>query len=392
MSKYIVILNTVKNNRGSEALARGISEIICHNESNAEVWIVSNDADIEELPPLPNTKGFIRKSTVTKKNLIMGAIYTFFKKVLKLRTAAASIRYSKLIDICKKSDVVICVGGDNYDIHYNMFENLHELHSVIRIKANARMIMYDCSFGENDITDEVISDISQFDAITVRERTSKQNLTTKYSKKDIRYYPDPAFAMPLEVVDFPQGWKKGKMVGVNLSSLILDPQYGGSAEVTFAAYQNMVKKIIEKGYTPIFVPHVMGGSDYKPLEKLYQACESYGDMLLLGEDYNAAQLKYIISQCQMFIGARTHSTIAAYSSCVPTLVIGYSVKSVGIARDLFGTDENYVLKVDKVDDKEQIANAFLWLNENQNDIRTHLNAVMPEYIKEAYNSYSIIKR
>ena len=47
----------------------------------------------------------------------------------------------------------------------------------------------------------------------------------------------------------------------------------------------------------------------------------------------------------MFIGARTHATIAAYSSCVPTLVVGYSIKARGIAKDLFGTDEGYVLPV-----------------------------------------------
>ncbi|MFR4670990.1 MAG: hypothetical protein ACLT69_14285 [Intestinibacter bartlettii] len=55
-------------------------------------------------------------------------------------------------------------------------------------------------------------------------------------------------------------------------------------------------------------------------------------------------IKGYISRCRLY-RARTHATIAAYSTCVPTLVIGYSVKAKGIAKDIFGTYENYVLPV-----------------------------------------------
>ena len=57
------------------------------------------------------------------------------------------------------------------------------------------------------------------------------------------------------------------------------------------------------------------------------------------EDHNCMELKGIISKCRFFVGARTHSTIAAYSMGIPTLVVGYSVKARGIARDLLGGEE-----------------------------------------------------
>jgi polysaccharide pyruvyl transferase WcaK-like protein len=47
-------------------------------------------------------------------------------------------------------------------------------------------------------------------------------------------------------------------------------------------------------------------------------------------------MKWIIAQCSVFAGARTHSTIAALSSGVPTLSIGYSLKARGINRDIYG--------------------------------------------------------
>ena len=66
------------------------------------------------------------------------------------------------------------------------------------------------------------------------------------------------------------------------------------------------------------------------------------------------ELKGYIARCRFFVGARTHATIAAYSSCVPTLVLGYSVKSRGIARDLFGNEENYVLPVQSLQEPDEL--------------------------------------
>ena len=95
------------------------------------------------------------------------------------------------------------------------------------------------------------------------------------------------------------------------------------------------------------------------------------------------QLKGYISRCRFFIGARTHATIAAYSTLVPTLVLGYSVKSRGIATDLFGTGEHYVLPVQQLCTADAMTDAFQWLMEHEEDIRSRLKAEMPRYIEDA---------
>ena len=93
----------------------------------------------------------------------------------------------------------------------------------------------------------------------------------------------------------------------------------------------------------------------------------------------------------MFIGARTHATIAAYSSCVPTLVLGYSVKSRGIAKDIFGTDENYVISVQGMKNANLLSEGFLWLLENEKSIKSHLYSMMPDYINRVYNAGTLVK-
>ena len=85
----------------------------------------------------------------------------------------------------------------------------------------------------------------------------------------------------------------------------------------------------------------------------------------------------------MFIGARTHATIAAYSTCVPTLVMGYSIKAKGIAKDLFGKYENYVIPVQSLSKDEDLSLAFDWLHQNEDSIRTHLKEFMPSYCEKS---------
>ncbi len=55
---------------------------------------------------------------------------------------------------------------------------------------------------------------------------------------------------------------------------------------------------------------------------------------LLGE-YSAKEYKGIISRCELFIGGRMHSVIAAMSSGVPPVLIQYSHKARGVM-DLMG--------------------------------------------------------
>jgi polysaccharide pyruvyl transferase WcaK-like protein len=99
---------------------------------------------------------------------------------------------------------------------------------------------------------------------------------------------------------------------------------------------------------------------------------------------NCNELKGYISQYKMLITARTHASIAGYSSCVPTLVLGYSIKSKGIATDLFGTYENYVLPIDELKTENDLTNNFLWLEEHYENIKQHLKEIMPYYKNRCY--------
>jgi hypothetical protein len=72
--------------------------------------------------------------------------------------------------------------------------------------------------------------------------------------------------------------------------------------------------------------------------------------------------------------------------------MGYSVKSRGIARDIFGGEQNYVLPVQEMSKPEQLCKAFRYFLKNEHNIRKHLEKVMPAYIKNAGEAAVMLKQ
>ena len=83
---------------------------------------------------------------------------------------------------------------------------------------------------------------------------------------------------------------------------------------------------------------------------------------------------------RFFIGARTHATIAAYSTLIPTMVLGYSVKSKGIAKDIFG-EEKLVLNLKEISDSSKLIEKFQEMVRDEEEVIQTLANNIPR-IKE----------
>ncbi|MBR2871639.1 MAG: Coenzyme F420 hydrogenase/dehydrogenase, beta subunit C-terminal domain, partial [Clostridia bacterium] len=147
------------------------------------------------------------------------------------------------------------------------------------------------------------------------------------------------------------------------------------------------------------IPHVYTTTsdlyhDLPILKRLFKEINS-PRISIVDKEYDCEQLKYIISKCRYFIGARTHSTIAAYSMKIPTLVIGYSVKSKGIATDLFGQYENFVLPFKELQSDDELLNAFILLVKNEKWIKQRYEEFLPCYkqsLLDAVNNYLLCEK
>ena len=72
--------------------------------------------------------------------------------------------------------------------------------------------------------------------------------------------------------------------------------------------------------------------------------------------------------------------IAAYSTGVPALAISYSVKSIGIARDLLGDAERYAVEWKKIGESCVLRQRFQDLMADEAQLRARYRRVLPEYM------------
>ena len=210
--------------------------------------------------------------------------------------------------------------------------------------------------------------------------------------KNVIYAPDSAFLLPVGNAPAVPGLMPENAVGINLSPLIMQSEKSGG--IAMKNYQVLVERILQTTDLQVaLVPHVVweGGDDRQPLTALYEQYKDTGRVFLV-PDANCKDLKALISRLRFFVGARTHSTIAAYSTGVPTLVCGYSVKARGIATDLFGESEGYVVPVQGLEREDALAEAFSALFAREDALRGHLQAKLPDYIAQARSVADAIAR
>lgn len=297
-------------------------------------------------------------------------------------------RFQDLLSKVKKGDIYLSIGGDNYC--YEGVETLIGQNYWLH-KKGAKTVLWGCSVEPELVNQpELAEDFARYDLITARETISYEAL--KEVNNNTILVSDPAFTLPRQDLELPKGWKEGNMVGINVSPLIMKSAEDGN--LIIETYATLMQYILDyTSYGIALIPHVVwkNNNDLEPLELLYNRFKDSNRIVLI-RDCNCMELKGYIARCRFFIGARTHATIAAYSNCVPTLVLGYSVKSRGIAKDLFGEEKNYVLPVQGIRSKDELMEAFQWLENHEDEIRIHLHKIMPDYIKRAYLAKDMVEK
>lgn len=294
--------------------------------------------------------------------------------------------HKEFFDAISAGDICLSIGGDNYC--YAGIEKLGFYNRILH-KKGARTVLWGCSVEPSVLTKDVIKDMKSYDLITVRESLSFKALKNAGIIENVLLCSDPAFQLDMQACDLPEQLSGSNLIGINISPLVT--HYGN---MVLENYEELILYILkETDYHILLIPHVVKteSDDRKPLKILLEKFADTGRLVLV-EDYNCMKLKYIISQCRMFIGARTHATIAAYSTCVPTLVAGYSIKARGIARDIFGTEEHYVIPVQSFAGRNDLTRAFIWLSAHEKYIRNFLKDKMPEYCLRSLEAGEAFKR
>lgn len=381
MKKILLYSHGGSGNRGCEAIVRSTQKILNNTLKVDNICLATLNKSEDEEVHIDKDINLIEYSNYVRrksKNHILAAINY---KLTGNTEHYIKLAQKNLYNNFSKDTIALSIGGDNYC--YSDSRWLYLSNSEAK-KRGARTILWGCSIEGENLSNEMINDLSGYDLIIARESITYNMLKEKNINNNVKLYPDPAFQLDYINSDINENLIDKNTIGINLSPYIFKSKL--NEDKVIEMYSELIKHIINTTDMKIvLIPHVFWkkSNDLEVLNKVYSKVKEYKRVSIITEKYNCNQLKKIISKCRMFIGARTHSTIAAYSTCVPTLVLGYSVKSRGIARDIFGNEKDMVISVQDLNNSNDLINIFNTFFKNEYKIREYLEEFMPKYIELA---------
>jgi colanic acid/amylovoran biosynthesis protein len=345
-STVLLVGNGPYLNRGCEAIVRGTA-VILRAAFGSDVRIL-HACTSTAVPPAQverqnreETDPAIRHVSIPQDPSRGSRAWLAWQLSRRLRLRVPG-PYRALDGPLAEARVMLEVGGDNYSLDYGFPWPLMELdrHAARR---GVPVVLWGASVGpfdaRPDVAGEMHRHLAGMAAITAREDRSAVYLERAGAGSRARRVSDPAFLMEPEEPGA-VGVEPDGAVGLNFSPLMARWATGGDLGAWAERCTEVVAAVArETGRRVLLVPHVTAphDDDLGLLREVRSRAAGRGvEVDCLDGSLRAAQIKAVIGRLACFAGARTHSTIAAMSTGVPTVSFGYSVKAAGINEDVYG--------------------------------------------------------
>jgi len=335
---FLFVGNGSRKNLGCEAIERGTIQIL--RAAFDPCAFVSVDFGGDVLSTEPDMESHHRSVNVDRFSL------SWWSRHL-LRAMGLGPGFPSIRKYLPGARCVLALGGDNYSMDYgSLGVHLDVLDYVTRM--DKPFIIWGGSVGRFDKKGEtyretVVRKLRKATLILARETETIDYLRQIGVEENVVRVADPAFVMePLKPLNLTLDIQR-EAIGFNFSPLMARFMTGGNVQAAQSLIAEVARGIIKATDRPlVFVPHVFlpGNNDYIFLREPYDLLRKKGfPVQLLPDNLTAREVKWVVGHFAAFAGARLHSTIAAISSGIPTLSFTYSIKSIGISRDVFGSED-----------------------------------------------------
>ena len=410
MKAHTIVLagNSSYSNRGCEAILRGTTAILrdqfgeCRFISNYFPTPGSHDEKNEIDPAVIH-----RPFPILKRYSLAWIEEQISRKVF--RQPYNSRQVSQVFHrSLREAEVVLMLGGDNFSLDYPNGDTHFKI-CRMAVEANVPLVIWGASVGpftkDPAYEEWAAKELAKMDLICARETATVEYLDSIGVTKNVILTADPSFLLQPVASGLPVEIEKALQegcIGLNLSPLLSRYVKINDSVSSLTAWMavavEIVQNLLQDVPMPILlIPHVTsedgytGRDDYLFLKSLAESLNEPQRVFLLGPDLNAAQLKWVISRVRAFAGARTHSTLAAISTCVPTICIGYSMKATGIARDVYNHLDWLIPGQDLVEDRTILKDRFITLLSQEAEIRDHLEHKKAEFVSLAKSAAEHVK-
>lgn len=329
------------------------------------------------------------------KNIIASTIY---------RLSGGRIRgiWGKEFNAFLQSDLIVDLSGDGYSDEITPLGSIvHSLMLLPAIILNKKLFICAQSLGPfNKCYTRLLSRfiLENASLLTVREKITKSYLESVGVKREVLITADCAFGMDPSKNEIVKKWhnkihrwkNQGHLViCISLSKRVSrfvfqecsnqDQRY----EYYVETMANIIDELVAKyNCKVIFLPHVLGPSlsdDRLTHRDIMKHIEGVEHVVCLEEPLRCDEMKGVISKAHCVLSARMHALIAAYSTGVPGVAVGYSHKYEGIIGEMFDMESLFVdVRFFKRDElKREISKRMDDLIYNMDYYRNKLNRSIP---------------
>ncbi|OUD14123.1 polysaccharide pyruvyl transferase family protein [Thioflexithrix psekupsensis] len=369
-------------NMGVSALAEASLKCLIHHWPNAHIMLRSFHTDTTQTITIDGKtitlhyrEMWFGRNVLKPQNIYLLLFYALIVKIippLRGYLMAKNRYFQELMEIDIVADIT---GGDSFSDIYGLKRLFYgSMTKFLGILCAKKFVMLPQTYGpfKGRIARFMARRIlNNSDAIYARDKTGAEYVRGILGEKNkalVQFVPDVAFVLDAEspqseiLTHIEKHRDNGQVIiGLNVSGLLYNRHY--QAEQHFGlntTYATLMVRLIETllaqaNTVLILVPHVFDvkghfESDPDACEDLYQRMHAnYSDRLFVVTDtLNHRQVKYVIGQCDFFLGSRMHACIAALSQGIPAVGLAYSGKFHGVF-DSVGAANN-VIDLRKVDE------------------------------------------
>lgn len=376
-------------NYGCEAIIRGTEAIVHKEFPDAEIVYASRRV-ADDLKRLDGSQ---------IKVLERGQFRRYsLKNVCRKLFSLVGIRWTPMVEslgLLKGMNAVFSIGGDIYTLapngDYSM--SLPRFGDAV-MKCGIPYILWGASVGpftKNPKAEKAYTKhLRGLSLITAREATTVDYLHSLGISDNVISCADPAYVVATEI-KANSGYQGGKFtIGINLSPLSVrytDQAEAGVIQSQAKAIEGLIKTFDAR---IVLIPHVVtdfneGDDDLRYLRNIQKAVASeYQESLtLLDSDPGFVGVKKVLIKCDLVIAARMHCAVNALAGHVPTILIAYSQKAVGMCQYVYGNGD-WVLPLREFTKEGAIEKKVRSMKNQEVKVRECLSKRIPEIQEEAY--------
>ena len=363
-------------NRGCEAIVRSTVALLCGEGTSMQ--LATGQPAYDRALQIPYVK--IIPDVISPYSLDRIVNSIGFRLGMP-REHEVARRYAPILRAGKRSDLCLSIGGDTYC--YGPQEHMRVINNRL-MRQGIPLVLWGCSINPDLLQGDLLQEIRQYDLIVARENITREAL--EEHGIHAKYFRDPAFSLKEERLPLCGGFSKEETIGLNISPLVLD--HMGERKKGLNLFAEWIRHVLHttKANVALFSHVTWSHDDDRTIcAALKGQFPDEPRVFVLPDGLNACQIKGYISRMCLLVTARTHASIAGYSMGIPTLVIGYSVKARGIARDLFGQEKDHVIPSKELGEASLLIRAFEALAERAREEKKFLQERMPQYLQDCEN-------